>query len=503
MLTEFEKLLNESNLNFEEGSIISVLVKEITHKSIIVDFSFKSKSSIDIEEFKSYNGEINVSVNDNINVFIEKLDDGEGQSILSYKKANEKTHKNNIIKSFELNDKYIEVVGKRMVNKGYVADYNGIEIFIPFSLLDVKKINNFDFLNNQKFSVKVIKYDFEKNSIFASRKYYIEKELGINIEEEFNKINTGDKIKGTVKSFMRYGVFIDLGFTDSLLHANDISWLNKNIELKEGEEVEVIVTGKDIEKNRIFISLKDIDTTPWDNFINEVKKFDLINVKIEDIKDNGIIVSYNNNISFFIHYSELSWYSLKKKIDTVHSLGEILNVKVENIDFIKKQVSLKLKKISEDPIIVFAKENKVGEIFNADIIDVGNYFIKLKIKSGVYGSLFSEELSWNFDSKDSLKKYKKGDKIKVSFKGLDTGNRILKFSLKDVLENPYKDYANLSKGSFISVKVSEIKTNWIIVETDNGLKTLVKNTTNDKYSIGQEIKLKIRKSNNHFLELEF
>jgi small subunit ribosomal protein S1 len=506
MSTEFERLLNENSLNLIEGSIIKVFVLDITNKMVIVDLNFKSEVQIDIEEFKNFNGDLLVEKNQEIEVLLEKIDDGAGNSLLSYSKGQERANKNIVEKSFREEDFYIDVIGKRMVNKGYVADYKGLEVFIPFSLLDVKKENNFDFLNNTSFPVKVIKFDFEKNSIFASRKYYLEKELGIDIEEEFSKVQIGDVLKGKVKTFMPYGVFVDFGFTDSLLHLNDMSWKKisdpKSL-FQEGQEVEVVVTNIDKEKQRLSISLKEFNQKPWEDFNNEVSQKDTILVSIDKIKSNGIIVSYNEDIDFFIHYSDLSWYSLKNKIETVFSEGEEINVLVDYIDSQRKQANLKLKDLTENPVILFSKENKIGDLFTTTVVDSGSKFLKLKVSEGVYGYLFGEEISWNFDSQKLLSTFEKGTSIKVRFKSYDCDNHSLKFSLKDTMPNPFYFYEEMSKGETVNVVVVDSQKMFLIVETDNGARTLLKNESQTNYKIGQELRLKFKKSTHNSIELEF
>jgi len=504
MLTEFEKLLNENQFEFSKGSIINVIVSEITNKSVIVDLNFKSKATIDIEEFKDFNGQLSIDINQEISVLIEQLDDGEGNTILSYAKAQEKVNQKNIQKSLEEDDFYIQVIGKKMVNKGYVASYNGIDVFIPFSLLDIKKENNFDFLNNTKFFVKVIKCDFSKNSIFASRKYYIEKELGINVENEFLNIKKGDVIKGKVKTFMKYGVFIDIGFTDSLLHLNDISWkkINNPSEVfSENDSIEVIVTEVDLDNKRIYISLRELNQKPWKLFKTNVNEGDTIDVSISQIQSSGIIVSYNDNIEFFIHYSELSWVSLKGKIETEFSIGQSISVIVNSINHNKKDVNLKLLNKSENPIMLFDKTHSKGDILQATVIDKGNNFLRIKLNGNVSGYLFGDEISWNFDSMKLLSNFEKGQKISVAYKSFDSKNKLLNFSIKDLLPNPFLDFKNLKKGDLIPVTIIDLQKNLIIVETSNGARSLIQNTLSKNYNNGDRLTLKFKSANNNSIEL--
>lgn len=497
-----ELLEQQTNFNFSEGSSIEVDVISITPKHVIVDFGFKSEGHISIEEFKDILGDVRVNIGDKIHVFLETLDDGEGSSVLSYKKAVQENAKEDIIKS-KKEDYYIEVVGKKVVNKGFVADYYGMEVFIPLSLIDIKSKNSYDFLIREKFKVKVIKYDFDKNSIFTSRKHYIEKELGISFEDEFKKLKIGSEIKGSVKAFVKYGAFIDLGFMDSLLHLNDISW--KKIDhaseiLDINQELSLIVCNKDEDKKRVSVSLKDFDTSPWEKFLNNSVD-DNIEVKIQKIQKNGIIVSYNNEIDLFIHYTELSWYSIKDKIEDYFSIGQTINVKITEIKHDLKDVKLNYRDNVKNPLIEFTKNHKEGEIFELTVVDTGDKFLKVKVEDIVLGYIFGEEISWNFDSYKELKNYKSGDIVKAELKAIEFSNNSLKFSIKNTKENPFLKFIDLKKGTLINTTVVSVEKIFLVVETDNGARTLVKNESRADVFVGQVLPLKIKNANEKSLDL--
>lgn len=500
----FKELFEQQvDFNFLEGNNIDVDIIDITNKHVIVDFGFKSEGYIDIDEFKNISGELSVKVGDSVKVILESIDDGEGSSVLSYKKAVQENAKEEIIKSHE-EDYYIEVIGKKVVNKGFVADFNGMEVFIPLSLIDIKSKNNYDFLINEKFNVKIIKYDFDKNSIFASRKHYIEKELGINFEDEFAKLKVGSKVTGTVKTFVKYGAFIDLGFMDSLLHLNDISWKTVNHAsdvLEVNQKLDLVVSNIDVEKKRVSVSLKDFDTSPWENFLNNNQVEDMIEVVISDIYKNGIIVTYNDSIDFFIHYTDLSWYSIKDKIENYFSKGQHISVKINEIRHESKEVKLNYRDNVKNPLIEFTKDHKEGEVFEVKVVNVGDKFLKVEVEDGVQGYIFGEEMSWNFDSYKELKKYKVGDILKAELKHIEFSNHILKFSVKNLIENPFLSFLDKKKGEEIEVTVLSSEKQFFIVETDNGARTLVKNNSNENFISGDKVLLKIKNSSENSLDL--
>lgn len=500
----FKELFEQQvDFNFSEGNNIQVEVIDITNKNVVVDFGFKSEGYIDLEEFKNVKGEYSIKVGDRIQVILENIDNGEGTSILSYKKAVQEIAREKVIKSHK-EDYYVDVIGKKIVNKGFVADFEGMEVFIPLSLMDIKNKKNYDFLLNEEFKVKIIKYDFEKNSIFASRKHYIEKELGVNFEDEFAKLKVGSKVKGTVKTFVKYGAFIDLDFMDSLLHLNDISW--KTVKhasdvLQADQELDLVVSKIDSEKKRVSVSLKDFDTSPWENFLNNNKVNDIINVKITDIYKNGIIVNYDNSIDFFIHYTELSWYSIKDKIENHFSVGQDIEVKINEIRYESKDVKLNYRDNVKNPLIEFIRNHEEGEVFDVKVVSVGDKFLKVEVEDGVTGYLFGEEMSWNFDSYKELKKQKVGDILKVELKNIEFSNNILKFSLKNIMENPFLSFLDKKKGEKIEVTIVSSEKQFIIVETDNGARTMVKNDSSEIFKAGDKLFLKIKGYSDNSLDL--
>lgn len=507
MKSNFKELLEEyfnESKHYNEGDLIKTEVLKVTPKNVVVDLGFKSEVYIDIEEFKNQNKELTINQGDIIEVFIELIDDGLGNTVASYQKALQLSSKEIVKKSKEENSS-IKVYGKKLVSKGLVADFNSLEVFIPFSLLSKNNEKDYNYLINEEFEVKVIKYDFEKNSIFASRKHHLEEEMGINFEEEFANLNIGDIVKGKVKTFVKYGAFIDLGFMDSLLHLNDISWKKVDFPsdlLNVGQELEFVITVIDRDKKQVSVSLKDLDSSPWENFLDEVNEGEVIEVVINKIKHNGLIVSYKNNIDFFIHYTDLSWYSIKNKIEEYYSLNEKIEVKVSKIEHEYKNVKLNLKEIQRNPIIEFANNNEVGDLFEVKVIDSGYKFIKVQVQKGVIGYIFSEEVSWNFDSKLIMQDIKKGQTLNVKLKSIDFENCSLKFSLKEAQKNPFIEYINLPKGTLINCKVIESKNHFLMVETDNGAKTLV-NNEGRQHNKDETIKLYLKGANKNGLELTF
>ena len=227
----------------------------------------------------------------------------------------------------------------------------------------------------------------------------------------------------------------------------------------------------------------------------------MINVEISDIYKNGIVVSYDNSIDFFIHYTDLSWYSIKDKIEEYFSKGQNIDVKINEIRHESKEVKLNYRDNVKNPLIEFTKEHKEGEVFEVTVVNVGDKFLKVEVESGVQGYIFGEEMSWNFDSYKELNKYKIGDTLKAELKYIEFSNHVLKFSVKNLIENPFLSFIDKKKGSEIEVTVISSEKQFLIVETYNGARTLVKNNSNKDFVSGDKLVVKIKNSSESSLDL--
>lgn len=342
MYENFEQLLNESQVVLPKvGELIDASVIQVNHKDVVVDFGAKSEVIIQKNEFSKI-----PSVGQTLKLLVTSLDDGEGNLKLSYQGAEKIIYEKELKKSFESQDYFIEVDCVRSSDKGLICNYHGINLFIPSSLVDSRIVDNSSFVG-QSFLVKVIKFIPKDNNFFASRRFVLEKQHGIDSDQAFKDIKVGDKLRGRVKSFMNYGAFINLGFMDSLLHVNDISWRNFDVPsegLSIGEDLTVIVISKDEEKKRISVSVKDLNQEPWLNFKNLNKEGSKINAEIIKIQKAGFVIRPvdHSELEFFVHFSDLGNTVEKQKIQGEFEKGDILELVIVKFKEDKKSIEVKL-----------------------------------------------------------------------------------------------------------------------------------------------------------------
>lgn len=314
---------------------------QVNHKDVVVDFGAKAEVVLPKSEFSTA-----PTVGQSLKLLVLSLDDGEGNLKLSHQGAEKLIYEKEIKKSFESQDYFIEVNCVHSNDKGLICNYHGINLFIPSSLIDSRIVDNSSFVG-QTFFVKVVKFIPKDNNFFASRRFVLEKQHGIDSDQAFKDIKVGDKLRGRVKSFMNYGAFINLGFMDSLLHVNDISWRNFDLPsegLKIGEDLTVIVIAKDEEKKRISVSIKDLNPEPWNNFKTENKEGSKIEAEIIKIQKAGFVVRpiEHSELEFFIHFSDLGNTFEKQKIQSEFEKGDILELVIVKFKEDKKSIEAKL-----------------------------------------------------------------------------------------------------------------------------------------------------------------
>jgi small subunit ribosomal protein S1 len=381
------------------------------------------------------------------------LDNGFGQIVLSYEKAKSYQNELKIKKSMQSSEFFINVTGKSQSDRGVVVDFNSTECFMPYSLSGITDKSNLPSLVNQKFDVKVVKYQPEKNNILVSRKYCIDQESGVTIKERLNSLSIGDKVKGRVKSHAKFGVFVDLGFMDSLVHINEISWKHVSDTseiLKFNNTYDFIIIDIDKEKERVLVSYKETDINPWLNVTNNYSENDTIDVTINKVDENGIFVRYKDEMDFYIHKTELTWHRILGEISSEFSVGQELTCKIKEVKNKKKSLFLSLKEASENPIDKFENSHKIGDEVDLVVKSVNMYDLRV-LCDDVSCFIGKEDLSW---SRASLDKYSVGEKLKGVFKSR-LENKIF-LSIKQDGEDPLNGFRTMKKGDKFEAVIKDV-----------------------------------------------
>lgn len=448
----------ENTLNLiAENEVVEGTVVGITDKDVILNIGFKSDGLVPLSEFRDVE---NLKVGDVIDVFIEDQEDAQGQLVLSRRKARIVKAWDNIKKALE-NDTAIEGLVKRRTKGGLIMDIYGVEAFLPGSQIDVKPIRDFDVYVNKKMEVKVVKINYANDNVVVSHKVLIEKDLELQKSVILNNLEKGQVLEGVIKNMTNFGVFIDLGGVDGLLHITDISWGRVNHPeeaLKLDQKVNVVVLDFDEDKKRISLGMKQLSAHPWDSLSADITVGSKIRGRIVNVADYGAFLEALPGVEGLIHISEMTWSQHLRNPQDFIQVGQELDAVVLSLDRDERKMSLGIKQLSEDPwtkmdlLVKYAPGTKhTGVVRN-----LTNFGLFLELEEGIDGMVHVSDLSWTRKIKHPSEFIKVGEKLDVTVLELDAENRRLALGHKQLEENPWDTFetvftqGSLHKGTILS-----------------------------------------------------
>jgi small subunit ribosomal protein S1 len=474
----FNELLEKSLLDFKykEGQIIKGTVLSIVNDTVVVDVGLKSEGRIPIKEFHSPGEEHNVKVGEKYDVYLEKLENKEGEALLSRDRARKEESWNNLEKIQDSNQQVMGIITER-VKGGFAVDINGALAFLPGSQVDLKPIKDISPLLNKPQPMIILKMDKLRGNIVVSRRALLEESRKADRSKLLSDISEGDKLKGLIKNITDYGVFVDLGGMDGLIHVTDLSWERVNHpseKFKVGEEIEVIVTKYDKENNRISLGLKQLTEDPWKNVDNEYKVGSIIKSKISNIADYGAFVQLERGVEGLIHNSELSWVNKNVHPNNIVSIGEELEVMILEIDHNKRRISLGRKQCIENPWKLFADKNKKGDIVEGKIKNLTDFGIFVELSNNLDGLIHLSDISWEKSGEEAIKDYKVDDLIKFKILEIDLDKERVSLGIKQLSSDPSKSDETVNK--VVTGIVSEIEKDKVFVKFDKDKNGFIKRT---------------------------
>ena len=474
----FNELLEKSLLDFKykEGQIIKGTVLSIVNDTVVVDVGLKSEGRIPIKEFHSPGEEHNVKVGEKYDVYLEKLENKEGEALLSRDRARKEESWNNLEKIQDSNQQVMGIITER-VKGGFAVDIDGALAFLPGSQVDLKPIKDISPLLNKPQPMIILKMDKLRGNIVVSRRALLEESRKADRSKLLSDISEGDKLKGLIKNITDYGVFVDLGGMDGLIHVTDLSWERVNHpseKFKVGDEIEVIVTKYDKENNRISLGLKQLTEDPWKNVDNEYKVGSIMKSKISNIADYGAFVQLERGVEGLIHNSELSWVNKNVHPNNIVSIGEELEVMILEIDHNKRRISLGRKQCIENPWKLFADKNKKGDIVEGKIKNLTDFGIFVELSNDLDGLIHLSDISWEKSGEDAIKDYKVDDLIKFKILEIDLDKERVSLGIKQLSPDPSKSDEIINK--VVTGIVSEIEKDRILVKFDKDKDGFIKRT---------------------------
>ena len=469
----FEALLDQSLKKIKnfEGKVVNGKVISIDHNHALIDVGLKSEGRITIDELRFCDKEKEIKVGDKIDVFVERLEDKNGEAVLSREKAKKESAFASFDKILKKN-KHVDgnIYGK--VKGGYTVDIDGVITFLPGSQVDIKPIKDINHLVGQKLSFKVLKIDKERGNIVISRKAYLEESLKKNIKDPKKSFKEGNSIEGIIKNITDYGAFIDLGTVDGLIHLTDISWKRINHPsdfLKIGQKVKVKILKLNVESNKISLGIKQLTKDPWQNIKKKYKEGKNYSGKVSKITDYGAFIELKEGIEGLIHISEMTWDKKKKNPSEIVSIGEKVDVTILELDLDKRKLSFRMKKESSNPWKKYCKKYKKGKIVECKVGNIAEYGIFVNLEENLDGMIHISDTDWEWDNK-STTKFKTGDTIKAIILDVNEEKERISLGIKQLDDKTFTErIKDIKLKDIITCSVIHVKDNGVKVKLDNNL----------------------------------
>ena len=469
----FEALLDQSLKKIKnfEGKVVSGKVISIDHNHALIDVGLKSEGRITIDELRFCDKEKEIKVGDKIDVFVERLEDKNGEAVLSREKAKKESAFASFDKILKKN-KHVDgnIYGK--VKGGYTVDIDGVITFLPGSQVDIKPIKDINHLVGQKLSFKVLKIDKERGNIVISRKAFLEESLKKNIKGSKKSLKEGNSTEGIIKNITDYGAFIDLGTVDGLIHLTDISWKRINHPsdfLKIGQKIKVKILKLNIESNKISLGIKQLSKDPWQNIEKKYKEGKNYSGKVSKITDYGAFIELKEGIEGLIHISEMTWDKKKKNPSEIVSIGEKVDVTILELDLDKRKLSFRMKKESSNPWKKYCKKYKKGKIVECKVGNIAEYGIFVNLEENLDGMVHISDTDWEWDNK-STTKFKTGDTIKAIILDVNEEKERISLGIKQLDDKTFTErIKDIKLKDIITCSVIHVKDNGVKVKLDNNL----------------------------------
>src|SRR4051812_2836074 len=441
---EMQNMYSGTVTTVDTGEVVSGTVVGINDRDVILNIGFKSDGLVPLAEFKDMT---NLKIGDVVDLFIEEREDAMGQLVLSRRKAK-------LVKGWEYvqkaldKDEVIEGFVKRRTKGGLIVDVFGIEAFLPGSQIDVKPIRDFDIYVNKNIEVKVVKINYTNDNVVVSHKVLIEKDLEQQKAAILTNLDKGQVLEGVIKNMTNFGVFIDLGGVDGLLHITDISWgrINHPEEmLKLDQVVKVVVLDFDEDKKRISLGMKQLTAHPWDSLGTDIQVGSKVKGKIVNVADYGAFLELLPGVEGLIHVSEMSWSQHLRNPQDFIKVGDEIDAVVLTIDRDERKMSLGIKQLTTDPWTrpdVLTKY-AVGTTHTGIVRNLTNFGLFLELEEGIDGLVHVSDLSWTRKIKHPSEFTKVGEKMEVKVLELDATNRRLALSHKHMEENPWDTFETI------------------------------------------------------------
>jgi small subunit ribosomal protein S1 len=474
MTESFAELFEESlsSTQLRSGAIIIGTVMDITSEAVIVNAGLKSEGVIPRVQFLNHDGEIEVSVGDQVEVALDAVEDGYGATRLSREKAKRDQAWKQLEKAHEADEIVIGRINGK-VKGGFTVELSDIRAFLPGSLVDVRPVRDTSYLEGKDLEFKVIKLDRRRNNVVVSRRAVVEQEYSEERDKLLENLQEGQEIKGVIKNLTDYGAFVDLGGIDGLLHITDMAWkrVKHPSEVVEiGDEINVKVLKFDRERNRVSLGLKQMGDDPWVALARRYPESTRLFGKVTNIADYGCFVEIEEGVEGLVHVSEMDWTNKNVHPSKIVSLGDEVEVMVLDIDEERRRVSLGIKQCKANPWDEFAATHNKGDHVSGSIKSITDFGIFIGLDGGIDGLIHLSDITWDDEGEDAIRKFKKGDELETVVLSVDPERERISLGVKQLAQDPFSSFvAANEKGSFVKGTVAEVDAKGAVIALAEGV----------------------------------
>jgi len=474
MTESFAQMFEESlaSQRIRPGQILTGRVIEVTPDVVVVSAGLKSEAVIPTQQFKNERGEIEVSVGDDVEVALDSVEDGSGETRLSREKAKRARTWERLETAFEKGEVVTGLINGR-VKGGFTVEIDFVRAFLPGSLVDVRPVRDPSYLEGKTLEFKVIKLDQKRNNVVVSRRAVVEQEYSAERSELLDKLNEGAVIKGVVKNLTDYGAFVDLGGIDGLLHITDMAW--KRVKhpsevVNVGDEIEVRILKFDRERQRVSLGLKQLGADPWQNIARRYPSGTRLFGKVTNIADYGCFVEIEEGVEGLVHVSEMDWTNKNVSPAKVVHIGEEVEVMVLDIDEERRRISLGIKQCKPNPWREFADNYNRGDRVTGQIRSITDFGLFIGLPGGIDGLVHLSDLSWDIPGEEAVRQYQKSQAVEAIVVAIDPERERISLSVKQLAKDPFSTWiAEHPKGSIVRGLVREVDAKGAIVDLGGGI----------------------------------
>jgi len=474
MSESFAELFEESfaSQQIKPGSIITGVVVAVNDDVVIVSAGLKSEAVIPLEQFKNDKIEGGITVGDEVEVALDAVEDGFGETKLSREKAIRARTWIDLEKAFE-DGEVVEGVINGRVKGGFTVEIDSVRAFLPGSLVDVRPVRDPGYLEGKSLEFKVIKLDQRRNNVVVSRRAVVEKEYSAEREALLEELQEGNMVKGIVKNLTDYGAFVDLGGIDGLLHITDMAWkrVKHPSEVVEvGQEIDVKILKFDRERQRVSLGMKQLGDDPWQDLARRYPQNTRIFGKVTNIADYGCFVEIEDGVEGLVHVSEMDWTNKNVNPARVVSVGEEVEVMVIEIDEERRRISLGVKQCKANPWAEFAATFNRSDKVTGQIKSITDFGIFIGLDGGIDGLVHLSDISWDFPGEEAVRNYKKGQEIEAAVLAIDADRERISLGIKQLEKDPFSNWlATHPKNSIVKGTVTEVDARGATVDLGDGV----------------------------------